>query len=123
MTVTPASPHHLENEGKPYYFCSVGCKGKFSGDPAMYLQGAGTAGHPAVPASETEVGSGVIYTCPMHPEIRLDHPGSCPICGMSLEPLMPTLDDDDNPELADFSRRFWWTLPLTAIVTSLAMFG
>ncbi|HVI89389.1 MAG TPA: copper-translocating P-type ATPase [Dongiaceae bacterium] len=65
---------------------------------------------------------GTIYTCPMHPEIRQDHPGSCPICGMTLEPLLPDLDDD-NPELRDFSRRFWWTLPLTLIVLMLAMFG
>ncbi|MBP8119610.1 MAG: copper-translocating P-type ATPase [Burkholderiales bacterium] len=64
-----------------------------------------------------------IYTCPMHPEIRRNAPGSCPICGMTLEPVMPTLDDDENPELADFTRRFWWTLPLTVIVTALAMAG
>ncbi|MYM89313.1 heavy metal translocating P-type ATPase [Rugamonas sp. FT82W] len=67
--------------------------------------------------------SAVVYTCPMHPEIRLDHPGSCPKCGMTLEPVMPELGDDDNPELKDFTRRFWWTLPLTVIVTALAMFG
>jgi len=66
---------------------------------------------------------GTIYTCPMHPEIRQDHPGSCPKCGMTLEPLLPALDEDDNPELRDFSRRFWWTLPLTLMVTVLAMFG
>ena len=64
-----------------------------------------------------------IYTCPMHPEIRRSAPGHCPICGMALEPLMPSLDDDENPELADFSRRFWWTLPLTVIVVVLAMLG
>lgn len=62
------------------------------------------------------------YTCPMHPEIRQDRPGNCPLCGMALEPLMPELDDD-NPELRDFSRRFWYTLPLTAAVLVLAMFG
>lgn len=69
-----------------------------------------------------EAAPGTIYTCPMHPEIRQDHPGSCPKCGMALEPLMPTLEDD-NPELKDFSRRFWWTLPFSLIVTILAMFG
>ena len=63
-----------------------------------------------------------VYTCPMHPEIRQDRPGNCPLCGMALEPLMPELDDD-NPELRDFSRRFWYTLPLTAAVLVLAMFG
>ena len=59
----------------------------------------------------------------MHPEIRQDHPGHCPKCGMALEPVLPTLEADENPELADFQRRFWWTLPLTVIVTLLAMFG
>ncbi|HUH59982.1 MAG TPA: copper-translocating P-type ATPase [Candidimonas sp.] len=79
--------------------------------------------HTDVAAAITqEVAPGSIYTCPMHPEIRQDHPGSCPKCGMALEPLMPTLDDD-NPELKDFTRRFWWTLPFTIIVTVLAMFG
>ena len=67
--------------------------------------------------------AGTIYTCPMHPEVRQDHPGNCPKCGMTLEPVLPTLDEDENPELADFSRRFWWTLPLTVIVTLLAMVG
>jgi len=65
---------------------------------------------------------GTVYTCPMHPEITQDHPGNCPKCGMTLEPVMPSLEDD-NPELADFRRRFWWTLPLTIVVTLLAMFG
>ncbi len=72
---------------------------------------------PATPAA------GTIYTCPMHPEIRRDQPGNCPKCGMTLEPLMPTLDDDENPELADFQRRFWWTLPLTVVAVILAMIG
>ena len=67
--------------------------------------------------------AGTIYTCPMHPEVRQDHPGNCPKCGMTLEPVLPTLDEDENPELADFSRRFWWTLPLTVVVTLLAMVG
>ena len=71
---------------------------------------------PAAPA-------GAAYTCPMHPEIRQDQPGDCPKCGMALEPVVATLDDDDNPELASFTHRFWWTLPLTVIVTTLAMFG
>jgi len=66
--------------------------------------------------------AGTIYTCPMHPEIRQAHPGNCPRCGMALEPLMPTLEDD-NPELEDFTRRFWWTLPFAIIVMVLAMFG
>src|SRR5260221_12680861 len=67
--------------------------------------------------------AGTIHTCPMHPQIRLPQPGSCPICGMTLEPVMPTLDDDENPELADFQRRFWGTLPLTIIAVLLPMLG
>ena len=63
------------------------------------------------------------YTCPMHPEIRQDHPGNCPKCGMALEPELPSLEEDENPELRDFQRRFWWTLPLTFVVFVLAMFG
>jgi Cu+-exporting ATPase len=69
------------------------------------------------------VPDGTVYTCPMHPEVRQDHPGNCPKCGMTLEPVLPTLDEDENPELADFRRRFWWTLPLTLLVTLLAMVG
>ncbi len=75
-------------------------------------------GEPAVAAAE-----GAIYTCPMHPQIRLPAPGNCPICGMTLEPVMPSLEEGENPELVDFRRRFWWTLPLTVIVTALAMVG
>ncbi|MCU7369759.1 copper-translocating P-type ATPase [Paucibacter sp. O1-1] len=67
--------------------------------------------------------SSTLYTCPMHPEIRQDHPGNCPKCGMTLEPVMPDLEADENPELVDFQRRFWWTLPLTVVVTLLAMLG
>ncbi|WP_416759364.1 copper-transporting P-type ATPase [Roseateles sp. So40a] len=77
------------------------------------------ASAPGLPAQAS-----MIYTCPMHPEVRQDHPGSCPKCGMTLEPLIPeAAQDDDNPELRDFARRFWWTLPLTATVTVLAMAG
>lgn len=79
------------------------------------------SGHP--PADSAPAAAGTVYTCPMHPEIRHDHPGTCPKCGMTLEPLMPELGDDDNPELRDFQRRFWWTLPLTVVVAVLAMFG
>lgn len=67
--------------------------------------------------------SRVVYTCPMHPEVRQDHPGICPKCGMTLEPEIPVLDEEENVELADFRRRFWWTLPLTVVVTFLAMAG
>jgi len=67
--------------------------------------------------------TGTVYTCPMHPEIRQDHPGNCPKCGMTLEPVLPALEGTANPELVAFQRRFWWTLPLTAVVAALAMFG
>jgi Cu+-exporting ATPase len=69
------------------------------------------------------VPSGTVFTCPMHPEVRTSTPGSCPKCGMALEPELPGLEDEENPELAGLRRRFWWTLPLTAVVTALAMFG
>lgn len=119
MTVSTASPHHTQHDGRPYYFCSAGCKAKFEATPARYV--------PASTASATSpapvVAPGTIFTCPMHPQIRQDHPGNCPICGMTLEPLMPSLEEDENPELKDFSRRFWWTLPLTIVVTLLAMLG
>ena len=67
--------------------------------------------------------TGTLYTCPMHPEIRQPQPGSCPKCGMTLEPVMPALDDGEDPELTNFRRRFWWTLPFTVAVTPLAMFA
>ncbi|GAB3183569.1 heavy metal translocating P-type ATPase [Hydrogenophaga aquatica] len=66
---------------------------------------------------------GAVYTCPMHPEIRQKLPGICPKCGMTLEPILPTGNEEDNHELLDFSRRFWWTLPLTVAVAVLAMLG
>ena len=126
MAVTTASLHHSHHDGKPYYFCSAGCKTRFEADPARYVAEVttDTAGNAdADVAAAPPVATGTIFTCPMHPEIRQDHPGNCPICGMTLEPLMPSLEEDDNPELKDFSRRFWWTLPLTVLVTLLAMFG
>jgi Cu+-exporting ATPase len=74
-------------------------------------------------ALTTAAKPGARYTCPMHPEIVRDAPGSCPICGMALEPVMPSADDEEAPELRDFSRRFWWTLPLTLVALALAMLG
>jgi Cu+-exporting ATPase len=81
----------------------------------------GLSAVPATPAAAAVPGT--MYTCPMHPQIRQPEPGNCPICGMALEPEMPALEEGPNPELVDFTRRFWWTLPLTAIVTVLAMVG
>ena len=77
----------------------------------------------AAVATAPPLGAATIYTCPMHPEIRQDRPGHCPKCGMTLEPVLPTLEEGENAELVDFQRRFWWTLPFTVVVTLLAMFG
>jgi Cu+-exporting ATPase len=118
--------------GQDYYFCSVGCMTKFRANPATYLKqvpappqlpAANVMQAPASASAASGVGAGQVYTCPMHPQIRQSTPGSCPICGMALEPVMPALDDGDNPELADFKQRFWWTLPLSVAVFVLAMFG
>jgi Cu+-exporting ATPase len=116
MDVTADSPHHAEHDGESYYFCSVGCLGKFKQDPEKYLD-------PARADEEPEAVEGATYTCPMHPEIRRNHPGTCPKCGMALEPEMPSLDEEENPELTDFRRRSWYTLPLTLAVFVLGMFG
>ena len=117
MTVTAESRHSYFFNELMYYFCSNGCKEKFIRLPNKYLDKG--SGNLAV----SEPLAGAIYTCPMHPEIQQDHPGSCSLCGMSLEPLIPELGEDENPELLSFQRRFWWTLPLTVAVTTLAMFG
>ncbi|MBK8120952.1 MAG: heavy metal translocating P-type ATPase [Sulfuritalea sp.] len=115
MTVKPDSDHVVEHAGQTYRFCSAKCRANFAAEPQRYLQAA----EPAA----TIAPAGTIYTCPMHPEIRQPTPGNCPKCGMTLEPELPTLDDAENPELVDFRRRFWWTLPLTVVVTILAMAG
>lgn len=114
MQVDPdATSHHATHAGQAYHFCSAHCREKFVSDPNRYLR--------PQTSSEQET-PGTIYTCPMHPQIRQVGPGTCPICGMALEPAMPTLEDEGNPELRDFTRRFWWTLPLTVVTLTLAMF-
>ena len=115
MDVDPhAAKHTAVHEGHPYYFCSAGCRTKFVGAPENYL---GTrADVPVLPV-------GTIYTCPMHPEIRQPGPGSCPICGMALEPETVSADSGPNPELADMTRRFWIGLALTIPVFFLEMGG
>jgi len=117
MDVDPATAKHwTEHDGQPYSFCSAGCKTKFEADPARYLT---ASGKPAVaPAPE-----GTVYTCPMHPEIRQIGPGSCPICGMALEPLQVAAEAGPNPELTDMSRRFWIGLALAVPVFLLEMGG
>jgi len=120
MTVLPerAAGRH-EHAGTTYYFCSTGCLDKFRADPERYLK-AGAAPEPmshrpaGASAPSPPAGSKVQWTCPMHPEIVTDRPGSCPICGMALEPLTVSLEDEENPELRDMRRRFWISLTLTA---------
>jgi Cu+-exporting ATPase len=125
MTVAADSPRRFDFDGTTYLFCSDHCLKKFSADPRKYVV---KPDHPAredvVASHDDEAASaGVIYTCPMHPEIRQVGPGVCPKCGMALEPEMPSAEAAESPELRDFSRRFWWTLPLTGVVFVLAMFG
>ena len=123
MTVDPATAKGgtATHAGQQYHFCSARCREKFVADPEQYLDRASAM--PAATAASPAAPAGTVYTCPMHPEIRQQGPGTCPICGMALEPEMPSLEDEENPELGDFSRRFWWTLPLSAVVLLLAMFG
>jgi P-type Cu+ transporter len=117
MRVDPhAAPHRHAHLGRSYYFCSDRCRSKFAGDPVKYLSAqAGTSAPAPVP-------EGAIYTCPMHPEIRLPGPGSCPICGMALEPVLATATGP-NPELVDMTRRFWIGLALAIPVVALEMGG
>ncbi|MFZ5689642.1 MAG: heavy metal translocating P-type ATPase [Pseudomonadota bacterium] len=116
MTVDPHNAKHRHDHwGHTYYFCSAGCRTKFIADPDKYLS---PKEHEAQPVPE-----GTIYTCPMHPEIRQAGPGSCPICGMALEPELVTADTGPNPELADMTRRFWIGLALTLPVFALEMGG
>ncbi|OJX76827.1 heavy metal translocating P-type ATPase [Magnetospirillum sp. 64-120] len=104
MTVDPATAkHRLEQGGHTTYFCSAHCRDKFAADPAHYMAA------PSAPVAGLE---DVIHTCPMHPEIRQAGPGNCPICGMALEPEQPSVESGPNPELVDFTRRFWVGLAL-----------
>src|SRR5450756_2104294 len=115
MTVDPhTAKHRAEHHGHSYYFCSAGCRSNFTADLQKYL-GSAKAAEP--------VPDGTIYTCPMHPQIRQPGPGACPICGMALEPEMPTADSGPNAELVDMTRRFWIGLVLTLPVLSLEMGG
>ena len=122
MAVTSSSKFGESYQGQTYQFCSLKCQEKFRADPERYSGNVSSA-ESRVTSSESAVQTGTEFTCPMHPEIRQPGPGNCPKCGMTLEPVMPTLDEEENPELRDFARRFWWSLPLTVIVTVLAMAG
>jgi Cu+-exporting ATPase len=116
MDVDPhTTKHRTQHAGRTYYFCSARCRERFIAEPTKYLT-------PEKQAAET-VPEGTIYTCPMHPQIRQVGPGSCPICGMALEPLTVTTDSGPNPELADMTRRFWIGLALALPVVALEMGG
>src|SRR5512145_2019137 len=117
MTVDPhKTSHRAGYGGRTHYFCSAGCREKFAADPARYLAPAEAKAPPPAPA-------GTIYTCPMHPQIRQVGPGSCPICGMALEPELVSAEAAPNPELADMTRRFWIGLVLALPVLALEMGG
>jgi Cu+-exporting ATPase len=136
MTVDPATAKHkAEHGGTTYYFCCGGCREKFAADPARFLaQAPAHVGHdhaahghsPAAPPARTPtkpVPPGTIYTCPMHPDIRQDHPGDCPICGMTLEPELAAEATGPSAELVDMTRRFWFALALSIPVFALEMGG
>ena len=117
MKVDPAtSKHRLEHGGTTFHFCSAGCRAKFEADPDKYLR-------PETAAAPTAAQKAAVYTCPMHPEIRQQGPGNCPICGMALEPLEVTAEAVPNHELMDMTRRFWVGLVLTLPVVVLEMGG
>jgi Cu+-exporting ATPase len=113
MTVARATAKHMaKHSGQRFYFCSGGCHEKFEAEPDKYLEGR--------PAPEP-MPEGTLYTCPMDPEIVQEGPGDCPICGMALEPMMPSADAGPNPELIDFRRRFWIGATLTVPLLVLTM--
>jgi P-type Cu+ transporter len=117
---TTTALHKIDLGDGTYYFCSARCVEKFRANPDAYL-------NPVDHISAVSAPAGTIWTCPMHPEIRRDGPGSCPICGMALEPLEPSLEEGPNPELIDMTRRFWvstaFTVPLAMLVVAAELFG
>ena len=114
MTVDPAKARHrFVHEGETFFFCSAGCREKFAAEPARYLKPKESAAPPAAP--------GTIYTCPMHPEVRQDHPGTCPICGMALEPVTPVAEPGESAELKAMERRLWGSVALAVPVVVLSM--
>jgi Cu+-exporting ATPase len=110
--------HRFSYNGQDYFFCSARCRERFAAEPEKFLKT-----REAESKSEFEAPAGTIYTCPMHPEVRQIGPGSCPICGMALEPEQVSLDDAPDPELKDMTRRFWIALALTLPVFVLEMGG
>lgn len=145
MSVSSESAHRLVHAGKPYFFCSQGCLGKFRSSPERYLDTAKRreaqpphaqhsqhvhSAHRSPISTETSAQaapspapSGTIYTCPMHPQIRQPEPGDCPICGMALEPLQPAIEAGPSPELRDMTRRFWIGVILALPIVIVDMGG
>src|SRR6185295_6044356 len=114
MTIAPEDAvGQVEHKGHSYYFCNDSCLEQFKADPERFLQPSASSSTPA--------GTDVEYTCPMHPEVRQWGPGSCPICGMALEPVTVSAEEEDNPELADMTRRFWVSTALSVPAVFLAM--
>ncbi|MFC5359440.1 heavy metal translocating P-type ATPase [Azospirillum himalayense] len=121
MMVDPErTGHQAGHGGQTFHFCSARCRDKFVADPERYLK---PEAKPAAPekAAQASPQKGVIYTCPMHPEIRQEGPGNCPICGMALEPVGATLEEGPNPELIDMTRRFWIGTALTVPLVLLEL--
>ncbi len=115
MSVAADSPNRYRHAGAEFVFCSATCRDRFAGNPGSFLEQA-----PAAKAAPSRVVPRA-YTCPMHPEIMRDAPGSCPICGMALELRAPSADAGENAELSDMSRRFWFSMALTVPLLGLAM--
>jgi Cu+-exporting ATPase len=116
MSVDPrTTAHHVDQDGHSYHFCSATCREKFLVNPGRYSSPAAV--------KTTQQPAAAIWICPMHPQIRQSGPGSCPICGMALEPEAPTLDDVPNPELIDFTRRLWVAGALAVPLLILSMGG
>jgi P-type Cu+ transporter len=122
MNVTPATAkHRVDHAGKTQFFCCAGCAEKFKSDPGKYLNPARPDSNLITLATPSARPQPVEYTCPMHPEIIRPKPGSCPICGMALEPRTISAIEEENPELRDMTRRFWISLVLTAPLLIIAM--
>jgi Cu+-exporting ATPase len=128
MHVATTSPRHVDHRGTRHWFCCDGCRSKFVANPDEYLEKAepshaahAHAQHGHAQATHPEVTAGVIYTCPMHPEVRQIGPGHCPKCGMALEPELPSAVEDDGGELQALTRRFRVLVALTIPVFALAM--
>lgn len=113
MRIDANPDRRISHDGETYYFCSDRCVDTFRGDPERYSSGEAKTPAPA--------GEGVKYTCPKHPEIVRDGPGNCPICGMALEPMTVSAEEEDNLELIDMSRRFWVSAVLTLPLLLIAM--